>query len=58
MSLKNLFWFYKEPFKPRFFKEPFPEIVLQITYKGVSKNTWFFKEPFLVSQRTFHTRII
>jgi len=38
MPKKNHFWFHKEPFKPGFFKEPFPEIFLQRTYTGVSKN--------------------
>jgi len=37
-SLRQHSWFHKEPFKPGFFKEPFPQIVLQKTYKGVSKN--------------------
>jgi len=44
----------------RFFKEPFPKLVLQKTYKGVSKNLkkLFFKAPFLVQQRTFQTRVL
>jgi len=37
-SLRHHFWFHEKPFKPGFFKEPFTYIVLQITYKGVSKN--------------------
>jgi len=28
----------EEPFKPGFFKEPFPQRVIARTYKGVSKN--------------------
>jgi len=37
-SLRQHLWFHKEPFKPGFFKERVPEIVIQITYEGVSKN--------------------
>jgi len=37
-SEKNRFWFHKEPFKPGFFKEPFPQRVLQKTYKDVSRT--------------------
>jgi len=41
---KNHFWFHKEPFKPGFFKEPFPLGVLQRAYEGALKNLkkWFF----------------
>jgi len=35
---KNHFWFHEEPLKPEFFTELFPEIFIQRTYKGVSKN--------------------
>jgi len=38
----------KNHFKPGFFEELFLYIVIQIIYKGVSKNLkkWFFKAPF------------
>ncbi|TNN23128.1 hypothetical protein EYF80_066753 [Liparis tanakae] len=58
-SSRHYFWFHKKPFKPGFFKEPCPLIVFKRTYKGISKNLqkWFFKSPFMVSQRTFQTRV-